>query len=254
MLRVLIADDEAGVRKLLQNLVRWADFGMEICGVARDGAEALEMITSLNPKLILVDVKMPGINGFEMIERAKRLGSDADFIIISGHRDFEYAQRALRFQVMDYLLKPIDKRELTILLQRIQAKIAGADSGADPVESKAAPPADASLAESESRVIRVAKQYIDEHFAELVTLKTVAELAGFNSTYFSTRFHAECGQTFLEYLTDVRVAKAKELLRTTNDSVASICQAVGYNDINHFNALFKKNTDLRPSVYRKLYS
>ncbi|GHV26324.1 DNA-binding response regulator [Clostridia bacterium] len=251
MLRVLIADDEAGVCKLLQNLVCWADLGMEICAVAHDGTQALEMIQSLNPKLILVDVKMPGINGFEMIERAKRLGSDADFIIISGHRDFEYAQRALRFQVMDYLLKPIDKRELTILLRRIQTKAARMESS---VESEAAQPAEVSLAESESRIIRIAKQYIDEHFAESVTLKTVAELVGFNATYFSTRFHAECGQTFLEHLTDIRVAKAKELLRTTNNSIASICQAVGYNDINHFNALFKKNTALRPSVYRKLYS
>ncbi|MDR2505267.1 MAG: response regulator [Oscillospiraceae bacterium] len=247
MLKVLIADDEASVCKLLQSLVCWPDFGMEICGEARDGAAALEMIRKLNPELVLVDVRMPGVDGFQMIERAKKLGSGADFIMISGHRDFEYAQRALRYHVLDYLLKPIDKRELTVLLQRIRAKYANTEAQA---ETAAKPP----HSESEAHVVRVAKKYIEEHFAQPVTLKTVADLVGFNSTYFSTRFRAECGQTFLEYLTDVRITKAKELLRTTNGSVASICQAVGYNDINHFNALFKKNTDLRPSVYRKLYS
>lgn len=243
MLRVLIADDEPNVCKLLRNLVDWSGFGMEICGAANDGAQALEMIKNLEPHVVLADVRMPGIDGFELIERAKVIDSNIDFIMISGHRDFEYAQRALRFQVLDYLLKPINQKELSALLRRIQTKRGGLAQSAEQAQP-----------ESESRVMRIAKQYIDEHYAEPVTLKTVADLVGFNPTYFSTRFGADNGKTFLEHLTDVRIEKAKELLRTTNNSVAAICQAVGYTDVSHFTALFKKSTDLRPSVYRKLYS
>ena len=82
----------------------------------------------------------------------------------------------------------------------------------------------------------------------------VSDYIGFNATYFSSLFKKETGITFSEYLTSVRMEKAKELLKETNMSVASICEEVGYNDYKNFTKGFNKYTNLKPNEYRKIYS
>ena len=107
---------------------------------------------------------------------------------------------------------------------------------------------------ADTRPIRAAKQYIQEHFAQPLTLEEVSGIAGFNPSYFSSLFKKECGQNFIEYLAEVRIAKAKELLRDSNLSVAEICEAVGYLDLKYFTKTFKKATGIKPGEFRKLYS
>lgn len=108
--------------------------------------------------------------------------------------------------------------------------------------------------QEDNRPIRVAKQYIREHYSEAITLEDVSEVAGFNTTYFSSLFKKETGKTFLEYLSGVRMEQAKTLLKETNMNVASICEAVGYSDVKYFTKGFTKYTGLKPNEYRKLYS
>lgn len=108
--------------------------------------------------------------------------------------------------------------------------------------------------EEESRKpIRVAKQYILNHYAEPITLELVAEKAGFSSSYFSGLFKKETGVGFADYLIQLRMERAKELLRNSKDSVKEICAAVGYNDLKHFTSMFRKYTGLKPGEFRKLY-
>ena len=103
------------------------------------------------------------------------------------------------------------------------------------------------------RPIRIARQYVMEHFSEPITLADVCGAAGFSVSYFSKMFKEETGEGFSRYLVSVRIDKAKELLRETGLPVAEICEMVGYNDIKHFVATFKKTTSLKPGQYRKLY-
>jgi two-component system response regulator YesN len=110
------------------------------------------------------------------------------------------------------------------------------------------------LGEASSRPITNAKQYIKEHFAEQVGIDDIADIAGFNASYFSTLFKKVTGSTFSEYLRGVRMDEAKRLLKETNLSIAVICGNIGYNDIKHFSSSFKKATGVKPSEYRKLYS
>lgn len=108
--------------------------------------------------------------------------------------------------------------------------------------------------ESESqRPIRVAKQYVQRHYSENITLEDVCAAAGFSVSYFSALFKKETGEGFAKYLTRVRMERAKELLQETNLPVAEICSQVGYGDLKHFNQTFKKVTSLSPGQYRKLY-
>lgn len=108
--------------------------------------------------------------------------------------------------------------------------------------------------ESEAiRPIRIAKQYIQQHFSEPITLEDVCAATGFSVSYFSALFKKETGEGFSKYLTRVRIERAKTILQDTNLSVAEICEQVGYSDLKHFTSTFKKVTSLNPGQYRKLY-
>jgi two-component system response regulator YesN len=87
-----------------------------------------------------------------------------------------------------------------------------------------------------------------------ITLDDVSTIVGFNTTYFSTVFKKETGFTFLEYLSNIRMNKSKELLKETNKNIAAVCEEVGYSDVKYFTRSFKKHTGLKPNEFRKLYS
>lgn len=122
MMKVIVADDEAKVCQLICNLVDWGSLDMEVAGVAHNGIDALELVETLRPDLIITDIRMPGYDGLELIGRAKAAKSDLDFIIVSGYRHFEYAQSAIKYGVSDYLLKPIKKADLMETLLRTREK------------------------------------------------------------------------------------------------------------------------------------
>lgn len=103
------------------------------------------------------------------------------------------------------------------------------------------------------RPIRLAKQYIQNHFSEQITLEEVSEFVGLSTAYFSVQFKKAEGEGFARYLIRVRIDQAKIFLRETNCSVSEICRKVGYNDLKHFTHTFEKITGVKPSVYRKLY-
>lgn len=119
MYRVVIADDEPKVSRLIRSLIQWEALGLELVGVADDGVTALEMIGTLLPDIVITDIRMPGYDGIQLIERAKQLKPEIDFIIISGYRQFEYAQKAIRFGVEDYLVKPLKAGEINGTLRKM---------------------------------------------------------------------------------------------------------------------------------------
>lgn len=102
--------------------------------------------------------------------------------------------------------------------------------------------------------IRLAKQYINENYNKPLTLESVSARIGFNPAYFSTLFKKETGKNFSEYIMEVRIQNAKQLLIQTSRNVDDIAVEVGYSDLKYFSKLFKKITGLNPSEYRKLYS
>ncbi|WP_410512857.1 response regulator [Paenibacillus sp. BR2-3] len=106
----------------------------------------------------------------------------------------------------------------------------------------------------ETKPIRIAKQYIQQNFMRSISLEEVSNVVGFNPTYFSSLFKKVSGSNFVDYLSEIRMNNAKELLRETDFSIATICEKVGYSDLKHFTKSFKKNTGIKPNEFRKLYS
>lgn len=118
MYNVLIVDDERFVRASVTNRTDWAALGLQIVGQAGDGAEALDLLNEVRVDIAIVDVRMPRMDGLELIRRARERDGRMQFIILSGYNDFDYARKAIRQQVVDYLLKPVDPAELRLALMR----------------------------------------------------------------------------------------------------------------------------------------
>lgn len=136
MLKVIIADDEARVCRLVQLLADWDALGMEVVGMAANGLEALELVRKLKPDILITDIRMPGCYGLELIQHARESLPGLEIIIISGYAHFEYARSAIRHGVGDYLLKPIQKNELMATLQKLRERCRDRqlpDSGGQPL-------------------------------------------------------------------------------------------------------------------------
>lgn len=125
MLKVLIADDEPYVREGIKNILPWNEFGFEICGEGTDGDDTYKKIFELNPDLVLIDIRMPGKLGVDVIRESVHNGFKGKFIIISGYSDFQYAKIAIKYGVKSYLLKPIDEDELCDIVVNLKNEIEG---------------------------------------------------------------------------------------------------------------------------------
>lgn len=124
MYKVIIVEDERKMARLIQQLGHWSDYDLDVIDTCSDGISALEKIISERPDIVLTDIKMPGYDGNELIRRVCEAGVETEFIIVSGYKHFEYAQNALQYGVMDYLLKPIDENQLNQALEKAKLKIA----------------------------------------------------------------------------------------------------------------------------------
>jgi two-component system response regulator YesN len=122
MIKVLIADDEIHICRLIQALIQWDSLEMEPVGVANNGMEAIGLVKEKKPDILITDIRMPGCSGLELIKEAKQLIPDLQILIISGYAHFEYAQQAMKYGVGDYILKPIKQDELNSTLMRMAEK------------------------------------------------------------------------------------------------------------------------------------
>ena len=123
MMKLIIADDEHRVCQLIENILPWHDFGINLAGTAYNGVDAFHLIKEVQPDIVITDIRMPGFDGITLIEKSREQFPDISFIIVSGYRDFEYAQNALKFGAEDYLLKPVSGDELEqIILKVIEKK------------------------------------------------------------------------------------------------------------------------------------
>ena len=123
MIKLLIVDDEAEIRKGIKNKIQWEENGVIVCGEAENGLEAIEMINRLHPDILLVDIRMPVMNGLELIEYISSYNPDIKSVILSGHDDFSYAQKALKLGARDYLLKPCMPAQILETVLKVKAEI-----------------------------------------------------------------------------------------------------------------------------------
>ncbi len=123
MYKVIVVDDETWICKLIRKIVNWQDLGFEIIADASDGLAALNLIKEHRPDLVITDIRMPSLDGIELIKTAREHNIDAEFMIISGYSDFEYARDAIKYDAFGYIVKPLDRDELQEMLLSVKEKI-----------------------------------------------------------------------------------------------------------------------------------
>lgn len=123
MIRVMIVDDEPIIRTGLEKVIDWTALGCCVAAVAENGAAAIRLIESSSPQIIVSDIKMPKMDGLELAKRLHELRYDCKIILITGYKEFEYAQKAVRYGVREYVLKPVDHEKLMESIQKLVFEI-----------------------------------------------------------------------------------------------------------------------------------
>ena len=240
MLRVVIIDDEViskrGIRQLLES--RREQFA--IVGEASDGLGGLRLVREQLPDIVITDIKMPHMDGLEMLHDINQISKNIKTVIISGHDNFEFAQRAIRMGAVDYMLKPVRIKEFLTLLDRLIKMSDQQDSAADMDKGGAY-----------RLVIQKSLDYIHEHYNTPLSLGEIADRANMNSSYFSKLFKVETGVNYKEYVLRYRLEKAKFYLKNTNIKINEIAKLVGYNDEKYFYVIFKRAVGCTPVAYRE---
>ncbi|MDD3251150.1 MAG: response regulator [Lachnospiraceae bacterium] len=243
MYKIIICDDELILRSGLKKLIEHAELPLEVSALAANGVEALELIRQLKPSIALMDINMPGLSGLDVIEAARDISPQTHFIIISGYDDFQYAKRACRLHVADYLLKPINKEEFLLLLKEVISHIQEAQLTTRLI-------VDAATADTTAKKILL---YIQEHFTDPeLTLAMVSDHFHLSQSYVTRIIKQEKGNSFSELLTMLRLDKAVSMLADPQDyKLVVIAEACGYSSQHYFCRVFKNSTGYTPMEYKK---
>lgn len=247
MYKVIVVEDENMVRKGIILTIDWSALNCVIVGDAANGEEGAELVKRLKPDIVVTDVKMPRMDGVEMIDCLRKAGCEARFIILTAYSDFKYAQSALRLGVSDYLLKPMKDGELEAAVRNVQAQLEAKESGQEKTDA-----ADLLGLEknSKNKYVEQAMVYIREHYKEDINISTVAGLLEISEGYLSRVFKKETDYTFTSYLTLYRMKVAVGLLKDCRVKVYEVADQVGYTDTAYFSAQFKKTLGVSPSEYQ----
>lgn len=238
MKKVLICDDEVLIRQGIHILLSRTFEALEI-REAENGMDGYKLMALWHPDVVITDIRMPVMSGLAMLEKAEQSRISFTAIVISAYSDFEYARRAMRFGVREYILKPINRFELIACMKRIWSL----EEEKRPEEIK--------TAEAESTgSIKKAVRYIENHYYKNIGLEDVAREVGMNANYLSSLFKKQCGMRYIDYLTNLRLEKARDLLRNTDLKISVIAEMVGYNSTKHFSRLYKEKYEVSPGEER----
>lgn len=259
MYKVYILDDSVLVRKELVLTIPWESLDCTVIGQAGNGKVALKEIIDTNPDIVITDIRMPRMDGLQLISELKKLDFNNEFIVISAYSEFEYALTAIKLGVHDYILKPINDEELIqtigkvikrikerknsrVVTQSLDDKLSLNDINSDLFDNYAN--------EKLSIHLRKAIEYLLLHYMKDLNVRDVAEELNISESYLTKIFKQETNTTFIEFLTNIRIREAIRLMKDNSLPIYMISEKVGYNDYRYFSTVFKKNVGISPKKYQ----
>lgn len=265
MYRIILAEDEELVRRALLATTDWEAHGFTVVSAAKDGSEALAQIYAAKPDLVLTDIRMPMIDGISLVRMVREeLSPDEQplFVVLTAHGDFDYARQAVKLDVLDFLMKPLDDAELAASLDKARTRL-GERNRSRRLEAFAALTAvNAPLGEFAASALPPSRDPADTYadraageiaarFVQDVTVEDVAAKLGISSGYLSKIFKKRTGKTFYDYLAFVRMKEAMELLLDPTIRVQEVADRVGYADQRYFSQKFRSIVGCTPSEFRQ---
>lgn len=250
MFKAVLVDDEQIMTEGLKRLINWEALGVELIFCAYDGQSALGFILKEKPDIVVTDIKMPVMDGLQMIQEARAHQLDTNFIILSGYGEFEYAQKALRYGVKEYLLKPCNEREIEKSLEKVVVELR-IKSGESKNEDEGAQPV-----LLDTVCVTQLKLCVEKYLnCSELSLKWLAENKLYmNADYLSKQFLKVTGERFSCYLNRIRVDKAMSYIEALNEeTIASIAEKVGLgHNPQYFSKIFKKSVGYTPGEYYRI--
>jgi two-component system response regulator YesN len=231
-----LADDEPWIRRDLETLIDWERCGFYIVAQCGNGVEALERVRTHNPHLIIVDIKMPLLDGFAFLESLRKSNGAAVVVILSAYSHYEYMRRAIANGAFDYLLKPVEEETLVDVLRRAKEKLDVLESGKRVTDND---------------VVNDIIDYINRKYSEEITVEYFARKYFLSSKYLSRLFKNKMRVNFMTYLINVRLEKAVDMMENTSLNLHEISERVGYENYVHFSRIFKKYKGYPPREHKK---
>ena len=248
MYTVVLIDDEPLIVEGLRKVVRWEDYHCLVSGTADDAESGAELIRRVHPDILFTDIRMPGVDGLTMLAGLRSEFPDMLVTVLTGYRDFAYAQQAIRLGVSRFLLKPSKMDEINEALRTMTEKL---DSMHVPLHSPAEPEEESDEKErAGSFLVNRALDYIDAHFAEKLTLQDVADACYVSQWHLSKLLNRYTKKSFYDLLNTRRVQAAKELLSDPKLRIGDIGEMIGYADPAHFARVFRKIAGMSANEYR----
>lgn len=250
MYNVMLVDDEEEVRVAIEKKINWAELGFNVVGSAGNGFDALDMALERRPDVVMTDINMPFMNGLEFSKQLKAELPATKFVILSGYDEFEYAKEAIELSVEEYILKPINSDELYQLFSRLKVRLDDETEMRHKLEQLEKYFMDTTS--NGGDLVEQAKEYILEHYSEPdLSVDKICSFLNVTPNYFSSLFRKKTGFTFVTYLTNLRMEKAKWLLDNTDEKAYIIAGKIGIDDPNYFSYVFKRAYGISPSKYRQ---
>lgn len=247
--RVVVVDDEILIREFITKYINKEIEGFTSVACFDDGQEAIDYINTNPVDVVITDVKMLKVSGLEIAKYIHENKLNIEVIIISAYRHFEYAQEALEYRTKSYLLKPIDPDDLERTLEKIKKELDQKNSNVPEQQSNSTKEKNDGIDVQQSDVVmQKALSYIRENYMRQISLREVADRVYLNEFYFSKLFKKKMNKSFTEYLVELRMEKAIELLKSGKYKLYEISSLVGYES-NYFIKVFKNYTGYRPNEY-----
>lgn len=237
-MNLLIADDENLELKVLEKTVKKHFVDELEIFASSNGRKASQICDEVKPDIALLDIEMPGMNGIELAKYIKEKYADCIIIFITAYDRFDYAIEAMHIKAFDYLLKPWKEERLCELINTA-------------IENVRSMQKTDSIVHSQKDVI---KDYIDRNYKKDISAKDVAGILGYSDVYFSKVFKQLFDDNFINYLTKIRIGRAKLLLKDISFNIKEVGKSVGYADSNYFTKVFKRSVGMSPSEYRSKHN
>ncbi|MBP5198889.1 MAG: response regulator [Lachnospiraceae bacterium] len=253
MYRVVIIDDEPIIVEGLSRSIKWDKYNCEIVGSAYNGLEGLELVEEKKPDIVFSDIRMPNMDGLSMIASIKSAHPNTEVTILTGFQDFEYARSAIKLGVTRFLVKPSKMDELN---EAVESMVKNLDEiykdGKKSVDEIPEGEDDDKAVDNEasSFLVNNALKYMEEHYTEKLKLQDVAEHVYVSQWHLSKLLNRYKEQSFSDILNNIRIEKAKELLKDPALRIGDVAEMVGFLDMAHFSRVFKRQTGQSANEYR----
>ncbi len=288
MYKLIIADDEERIRESLSRFIDWNGLGFDVAATFEDGREVVEYLGQHGADAVLTDIAMAEVSGLAVADFVCRGKLRTKVVIISGYQEFEYARKAIEYNVKHYLLKPTDEEEIERVFRQIRQTLDEEGSRED-LRSRIDERLDKSpLSVSEkpymnlfkgtvnredlikrigtdgfdqfvlqqnedaSLMIDLARDYIEENYGRDISLEDVANHVFLSPGYFSRFFKQQTGENFSDFLIRVRINHAIRLLQDRKYKIYEISSMVGYSSSQYFNRQFRQVTGYSPKEYCRI--